>query len=192
MFSKNLWLWLVEGLGQPATWGPRASVMSAWLLLARQPMHSVPAAGASGRSSARALRKGIEVIWDGGPQQMENCGSILAGEERAEVALLCQILCGWLPWPRDDFHCKGRVTLVVSVFGRKTSLDTKFYSAPERPCQDVWCGPVSRGIFLSRVIISESKTPWWNEMKGEIQCVQIVLECEGPGLYYMKKGRMAY
>lgn len=29
-------------------------------------------------------------------------------------------------------------------------------------------------------------------MKGETQCVQIMLECEGPGLYYMKKGRMAY
>lgn len=113
------------------------SHVSLWLLTARQPMHSVPAAGASGRSSARALRKGIEVIWDGGHQQMENCGSILAGEERAEVTVLCQILCGWLPWPRDDFHCKGRLTLVASVFGRKTSPDispTLSWRGPARMC----------------------------------------------------------
>lgn len=85
--------------------------------------------------------------------------AILTGEEKAEVTVLCQVLCGWRPWPRDDFHCKGRLMLVVSVFGRKTSPDTKSHSTLEGPCQNVWCGPVSRGSFLSRVIISESKMP---------------------------------
>lgn len=63
--------------------------------------------------------------------------AILTGEERAEVTVLCQVLCGWRPWPRDDFHCKGRLTLVVSVFGRKTVLilsPTLPWRGPARMC----------------------------------------------------------
>lgn len=169
-----------------------SSHVSLWMLLARQPTHSVPAAGAPGRSAARVLRKGIEVIWDGGHQQMENCGSNSHwwGESRGYSALPSPL---WLaPVATRWFPLQRQANVGGICLREENSPDTKSHSTLEGPCQNVCCGPVSRGIFLSRVIISESKMPWWNEMKGETQCVQFMLECEGPGLYYMKKGRMAY
>lgn len=83
--------------------------------------------------------------------------AILTGEERAEVTVLCQVLCGWLPWPRNDFHCKGRLTLVVSVFGRKTSPDTKSHSTLEGPARMCGVGLFQGGFSYLESLFQNQK-----------------------------------
>lgn len=62
--------------------------------------------------------------------------SLVRREKRLQP--FCQKLCGWIQCPSDDFHCECSLTLVVSVFGRKTSPDTEYHSVVKRHCQNVF------------------------------------------------------
>lgn len=70
--------------------------------------------------------------------------SLVSREKRLQP--FCQILCGWIQCPSDDFHCECSPTLGISVFGRKTSPDTEYHSFKTLPKCSLW-------VWFHRVVI---------------------------------------
>ena len=93
------------------------------------------------------------------------------GRTEQRLQPFCQKLCGWIQCPSDDFHCERSLTLVVSVFGRKTSLDTENHSFIWRPQHNMLSGPAfpqcSRGVPHLEQLFQERKCLY--EVKGMVK-----------------------
>lgn len=134
-----------KGLGPPASargalgTQRHSSHVSLWTLTTRRLVCSVPTAGASGRSLTISLSKGH---WGNAGWRSPTDGKLWWDShwwgERRGYSLFAKKLCGWLQCPSDDFHCECSLTLVVSVFGRKTTPDTEHHSLVKTHCPSVF------------------------------------------------------